>query len=94
MAAMRPARRPDNRAVQATSGRRERHVYVTFGVHVSAESAASWMTAIASCGVLRAADASERSYVVTVRRAGAMEYLETLLRQGQERGVLSWAPDP
>jgi len=91
---MRPAQRADNRAVQATGDRRERQVYFTFGVHVSAESAANWVTAIAACGVLRPADASERSYVVTVRRAGAMEYLETLLRQGVERGVLSWAPDP
>lgn len=91
---MRPARRPDNRAEQATNGRRDRQVYFTFGVHVPAESAAGWMTAIAACGVLRPADASERSYVVTVRRAGAMEYLETLLRQGEERGVLTWAPDP
>jgi hypothetical protein len=91
---MRPARRPDNQPAQATGDRRERQVYVTFGVHVSAESAASWVNAIAACGVVRPADASERSYVVTVRRAGAMEYLETLLRQGEERGVLSWAPDP
>jgi hypothetical protein len=89
---MRPAQRPDNRAEQATGDRRERKVYLTFGVHVSAESAASWVTAIAACGVLRAADTSERSYVVTVRRAGAMEYLETLLRQGEQRGVLTWAP--
>jgi len=91
---MRPARRPDNRVAQASEERRERQVYFTFGLHVSAESAAGWVTAIGACGVLRAADASERSYVVTVRRAGAMDYLETLLRQGEERGVLTWAPDP
>jgi hypothetical protein len=91
---MRPAQRPDNRDVEASGDRRQRQVYFTFGLHVTAEAAAGWVTAIAACGVLRAADASERSYVVTVRRAGAMEYLETLLRQGEQRGILTWAPDP
>jgi hypothetical protein len=38
---------------------------------------------------VRAVPGSERSYVVTVRRAGAMEYLETLLSEGERREVLA-----
>lgn len=68
----------------------ERIVHITFGGHVPAADVASWLTAIGACGVIRADDESERRYVVTLRRAGAMEYLETLLARGQKLGVLAW----
>jgi hypothetical protein len=38
---------------------------------------------------VRAVEGSERSYVVRVRRAGTMEYLETLLSEGERREVLA-----
>jgi hypothetical protein len=38
---------------------------------------------------VRAVQGSDRSYVVTVRRAGAMEYLETLLSEGERREILA-----
>lgn len=68
----------------------ERVVSLTFGSHVSAEDRASWLSAIGACGVIRADNETERRYVVTVRRAGAMEYLETLLARGRKLGVLVW----
>jgi hypothetical protein len=68
----------------------ERIVHIAFGGDVSADDVASWLTAIGACGVIHADDESERRYVVTVRRAGAMEYLETLLARGQTLGVLVW----
>jgi hypothetical protein len=64
-------------------------VHLTFGTHVPEDTVASWLTAIGACGIVRAVERSERSYVVTVRRAGAMEYLETLLSEGERRGVLA-----
>ena len=68
----------------------ERVVNLTFGSHVSVEDLASWLKAIGACGVIRTDDETERHYAVTVRRAGAMEYLETLLARGQKLGVLVW----
>ena len=64
-------------------------VHFTFGTHVPADTVASWLTTIGACGIVRAVQGSERSYLVTVRRAGAMEYLETLLSEGERREVLS-----
>ena len=66
----------------------EQVVNVTFAVHVTANDMASWVTAFGACGLVHAE--SERRYVVTVRRAGAMEYLETVLNRGDSLGVLSW----
>ncbi len=68
----------------------ERVVHVTFGTHVSANDVASWLIAVGACGMLSAVDGSERRYVVTVRRGGAMEYLETLLARAEKLGVLAW----
>ena len=68
----------------------ERLVSVTFGVHVPAGEVASWLTAIGACGVVAADAEDERRYLVTVRRSGAMEYLETLLARGAKVGVLAW----
>ena len=70
----------------------ERVVHFTFGVHAPAETVSSWLTAIGACGLVRAIEGSERSYLVTVRRDGAMEYLETLMSEGRRRGVLTWRP--
>ena len=64
-------------------------VHFTFGTHVSPDTVASWLSAIGACGIVRAVQGSERSYVVTVRRAGAMEYLETLLSEGERREILA-----
>jgi hypothetical protein len=70
----------------------ERVVHFTFGIHAPADTVSSWLTAIGACGIVRVVEGSERSYLVTVRRAGAMEYLETLLSEGRRRGVLTWRP--
>jgi len=64
-------------------------VHFTFGTHVPVDTVASWLNTIGACGIVRVVPGSERSYVVTVRRAGAMEYLETLLREGEGREVLA-----
>lgn len=64
-------------------------VRFTFGTHVPPHTAADWLSTIGACGIVRAVPGSERSYAVTVRRAGAMEYLETLLREGERREVLA-----
>lgn len=64
-------------------------VQFTFGTHVPAQTVATWLSTIGSCGIVRAVAGSERSYVVTVRRSGAMEYLETLLSEGERREVLA-----
>jgi hypothetical protein len=72
----------------------ERVVHFTFGIHAPADTVSSWLTAIGACGMVRAVEGSERSYIVTVRRAGAMEYLETLLSEGRRRGLLTWQPPP
>lgn len=64
-------------------------VHFTFGTHVPAVTVATWLSTISACGIVRAVPGSERSYVVTVRRAGAMEYLETLLAEGKRRAVLA-----
>ena len=67
-----------------------RLVNITFGGHISSADVASWLTALGACGVVRATAEDERHYVVTVRRSGAMEYLETLLVRGEKLGVLAW----
>ena len=64
-------------------------VHFTFGTHVPPDTVASWLATIGACGIVRAVEGSERSYVVTVRRAGAMEYLETLLNEGERREILT-----
>ena len=64
-------------------------VHFTFGTHVPADTVASWLSTIGACGIVRAVQGSERSHAVTVRRAGAMEYLETLLSEGERREVLT-----
>ena len=64
-------------------------VHFTFGTHVPVDTVASWLSTIGACGIVRAIQGSERSYAVTVRRAGAMEYLETLLNEGERREILA-----
>jgi hypothetical protein len=64
-------------------------VHFTFGTHVPEDTVASWLSTIGVCGLVHTVEGSERSYVVTVRRAGAMEYLETLLSEGERRGILA-----
>jgi hypothetical protein len=64
-------------------------VHFTFGTDVPVDTVASWLSTIGACGIVRAVPGSERSYLVTVRRAGAMEYLETLLGEGERREVLT-----
>ena len=65
-------------------------IAVTFGIHVSAEDVASWVTAFGACGVVRVNSENDRQCLIRVRRAGAMEYLETLLVRGERLGVLAW----
>jgi len=69
-------------------------VAVTFGMHVSAEHVASWVTAFAACGVVRVNPDNDRRCVIRVRRSGAWEYLETLLSRGESLGVLAWQARP
>jgi hypothetical protein len=64
-------------------------VHFTFGTDVPVDTVASWLSTIGACGIVRAVQGSDRSYVVTVRRAGAMEYLETLLSEGERREILA-----
>src|SRR5205085_2826672 len=54
----------------------ERVVEINFGVHVPLDQVASLVTGFGACGLVRALDDTQRNYAVTVRRAGAMEYLE------------------
>ena len=68
----------------------QRLVNITFSGHISPADLASWLAALGACGVVRATAEDERHYVVTVRRSGAMEYLETLLARGEKLGVLAW----
>jgi hypothetical protein len=67
-------------------------IAVTFGIHVSPNDVASWLTALGACGLVRGNPEDDRRYVVRVRRSGAMEYLETLLALGEKLGVLAWRP--
>jgi len=64
-------------------------VHFTFGTHIPATTVASWLHSISACGIVHAVEGSERTYMVRVRRAGAMEYLDTLLREGERREVLA-----
>lgn len=61
---------------------------VMFAPHVGADEMATWLTAIGGCGIVRAGE--ERQYVITVRRSGAKEYLDTILTRGESLAVLSW----
>jgi hypothetical protein len=72
----------------------QRLIAVTFGIHVSAEDVASWVTAFGACGVVRVNSENDRRCLITVRRSGAMEYLETLLIRGEKLGVLAWQAQP
>lgn len=66
----------------------EHVVNVSFAAHIAADDLASWVTVLGACGIVHTQQ--ERRYVVTVRRSGAMEYLETVLARGVSLGVLSW----
>jgi len=68
----------------------ERVVEINFGVHVPLDQVASLVTGFGACGLVRALDDTQRNYAVTVRRAGAIEYLETLLARGERHGWLAW----
>jgi len=68
----------------------ERVVEINFGVHVPLDQVASLVTGFGVCGLVRALDGTQRNYAVTVRRAGAMEYLETQLARGEKHGWFNW----
>jgi len=68
----------------------ERVVEINFGDHVPLDQVASLVTGFGACGLVRALDDTQRNYAVTVRRAGAMEYLETLLARGERHGWFAW----
>ena len=68
----------------------ERVVEIKFGVHVPLDQGASLVTGFGTCGLVRALDDTQRNYAVTVRRAGAMEYLETQLARGVKHGWFAW----
>jgi len=68
----------------------ERVVEINFGVHVPLDQVASLVTGFGVCGLVRALDGTQRNYAVTVRRAGAMEYLETQLARGEKHGWFTW----
>jgi hypothetical protein len=67
-----------------------RVVEINFGVHVPLDQVASLVTGFGVCGLVRALDDTQRNYAVTVRRAGAMEYLETQLARGEKYGWFTW----
>jgi hypothetical protein len=68
----------------------ERVVEINFGVHVPPDQVASLVTGFGVCGLVRALDDTQRNYAVTVRRAGAMEYLETQLARGVKHEWFVW----
>ena len=68
----------------------ERVVEINFGVHVPLDQVASLVTGFGACGLVCALDDTQRNYAVTVRRAGAMEYLETQLARGVKHGWFAW----
>jgi hypothetical protein len=68
----------------------EQVVEINFGVHVPLDQVASLVTGFSACGLVRALDDTQRNYAVTVRRAGAMEYLETQLARGERQGWFAW----
>ena len=68
----------------------ERVVEINFGVHVPLDQVASLVAGFGACGLVRALDDTQRNYAVTVRRAGAMEYLETMLARGERHGWFAW----
>jgi len=68
----------------------ERVVEINFRVHVPLDQVASLVTGFGTCGLVRALDDTQRNYAVTVRRAGAMEYLETQLVRGVKHGWFAW----
>jgi hypothetical protein len=68
----------------------EQVVEINFGVHVPLDQVASLVTGFEACGLVRALDDTQRNYAVTVRRAGAMEYLETQLVRGVKNGWFAW----
>jgi hypothetical protein len=68
----------------------ERIVHVTFGVHVPLDSVARMVTDLGSCAMVRATDASQRGYVVTVQRPSAMAHIERRLAEWEKYGFLSW----
>jgi len=68
----------------------ERVVEINFGVHVPLDQVATLVTGFGACGIVRALDDTQRNYAVTVRRDGAMEYLETQLARGVKHGWFAW----
>lgn len=63
---------------------------VTFAPHVGADEMATWLATLGACGIVRPVEQHERQYLVTVRRSGAKEYLETVLARGESLAVLGW----
>ena len=68
----------------------EQVVEINFGAHVSQDQIATLVAGFGACGLVRALDDTQRNYAVTVRRAGAMEYLETQLARGVKHGWFEW----
>jgi len=68
----------------------EQIVEVNFGAHVPQDHVATLVAGFGACGLVRALDDTQRNYAVTVRRAGAMEYLETQLVRGVKHGWFAW----
>jgi hypothetical protein len=68
----------------------ERVVEIKFWVHVPLDQVATLVTGFGACGIVRALDDTQRNYAVTVRRDGAMEYLETQLARGVKHGWFAW----
>jgi hypothetical protein len=68
----------------------EKIVHVTFAAHVPLDTVASMVTWLSSCAMVRATDASQRGYVVTVQRPSAMAHLERRLADWEKYGLLSW----
>ncbi len=64
-------------------------VRFTFSTNSVPQTVAAWLQSIGACGVVRAVPGYQRTYVITLRRGGNMDYLETLLRLGERREVLT-----
>lgn len=82
--------KPITQSGRASTKRWKRRVVrFTFGTHAPPQTMVTWLQSIGACGIVRAVSGYERTYMVTVRRAGNMGYLEALLRSGERREVLT-----
>lgn len=85
-----PMAKPISKTGRTSTRRWKRQVVrFTFNTNSVPRTVAAWLQSVGACGVVRAVPGYERTYVLTLRRGGNMDYLETLLRLGECREVLT-----